>query len=551
MHHHFRASKYLWVLLLVCSISSVANAWTTPIDISGSVQVSGSSDITAVLTEGDDSQELVVQNIDGKKIWSYNSGAELNTIALSKDGNYIAAVGNGVRLLSVSNKKKLWEWTTDGRDAVGISNDGTWIVAGGYTGKVYLFKKDSSKPVKTWDLGKREDSPRSAVISDDGKTIAASTNQNVYLFKNTSTTPEWSAKTEEQAKRLLMTNNGRYLLGVSTNSIYLWDTKNSKPVWSKKWKGSLIGAAMSATGDKIVVSNQKGISIFDNKGNELRSFSNDFGNSDVAMSANGRYIYVNTGHQRLYSFDDSYSTSEMRPFRITQSTNAGGQERVMTTSAAGNVFTYPQQDEIHIEKSNPAILVSSPGIPILVKDVSFDMSTFVTNPSVSSMPMTVSVSMGTAANEWWSKLTSKLSDREPASIKSKLISYAVSELTGNSTVHTENMTLAAGTSKASHFSITVPDLEQSGSSFSDSLANGMSNLSPMAIVGKILDKIKGPLSKLIGNDAANLAVGITNKTISAGTGQVSQPILGMGTVTLYDARGNTLDQDSFYFMYLK
>jgi len=29
------------------------------------------------------------------------------------------------------------------------------------------------------------------------------------------------------------------------------------------------------------------------------------------------------------------------------------------------------------------------------------------------------------------------------------------------------------------------------------------------------------------------------------------PVMGMGTVTLKDATGKFLDQDSFYFMYLK
>lgn len=546
--------KFMWGSLLLCSIivATAANAWTTPSDFSGPFQISDNGGVTTFLTSANNNyQEVVINDGDGKKIWSFTmeKNKTLSRIALSGDGNYVATVGNGVRLLSVTDKKKLWEWTKDGRWAVSISKDGTWINAGGYTGKAYLFKKNSSTPVKTWDLGAKEDSPLSSAISDDGKISAVATNQTVFLFKDTSNSPQWSAKSDDRVQEVKLSTDGQYLLGVAANSVYVWDTKSNKPIWSKKWKGSLVGAAISSTGNKVVVSHGKGISVFDNAGNELRHFDNSFGNSDLAMSANGRYFYVNDGGGRLYAFDDSYATGELRPFRIVRGTMAGGYRRGIVTSGAGNIFTYKIKDSINIEKSMPAVLAISPGIPVLIKDTTFDMGTFVTNPSVTSQPMSVSITLGTAANEWWSKVTSKISDREPASIKSKLLSYAASELTNVSSVHTENMTLAAGTSKESHFSVDVPDLEN-GTSFSDSLASGMSNLSPMALVSKLLDKIKGPLSKLVGKDAANLAIGVTNRTISAETGKMVMPMLGMGTVTLYGPQGETYDQDSFYFMYI-
>jgi len=542
----------VFVLTDVLAVPGASGTWSHIDNTKGPIQLSNDGAVTAFLSERSDlGDKVIIQGTGGNRIWDYAPAKTLDRIALSSNGKYVAAAGNGVHLLSIADKKLVWSWTTDGRDALAISPDGTWVAAGGYSGKVYLFNKNSSKPVQQWDLGFREDSPLDVAVSDDGKYVAATTNLAVYLFDASSTTYKWKVKPAEKVGHVVLSTDGRYLFGAAAHSVYLWDKRSSTVVWQKKWNGSLIGANINRSADKVVVSSQNGISVLNSRGVEVRHFPGDFGNSDVAMSQNGRYVYINDGSRRLYAFDDSYSQTELRPFRLISQINAGGHSKTILASGSGNLVTYPLQDNIQFQQSNPAVLALSPDIKVLMKDATVNLGMFVTNPSVTSQHMSAEVRLSLpATTAWWTSITGSMSDHDTASVKSKLLSYAMNNMPGTSLIHTEDMTVTPGSSKTVNFSATVPDLA-GGSAFADRLASGMSNLSPMGIVSNLLGKIKGPLSKLIGNDAANLAVAATSRAISGAGGQMTYPMLGLGTVTLYDAQGKFYDEDTFYFMYLR
>lgn len=543
---------YIWpcfLVLLILGVGVATWAWSDNYDLMGPVQISGEGAATAVLSEI--GKEIRVYNNQGQKIWTYVAEKTMGRIAVSNNGKYIAAAGSGVKLFYVPDKKMLWNWDKDGRSAIAITPDGAWIAAGGYTGKVYLFKRDSSQPVKTWSLDPKDDWPFSVALSDDGQTVAAASSLGVYVFDAGSGSMKWMARPSDRVKELKMSSDGRYILGIGAWSVYFWDKSDSLPVWQKKYTSSLIGAAMTAAGDKVVVSFNKGVSVMNNQGKQIRYFKDEFGNSDVSMSTNGRYIYVNNGSRRLYAFDDSYSASEMRPFRIVKDVNAGGHRASIITNASGNFYTYPKGDLLFVEESKPAVLVLSPGIPVLIKEQTLSMGAFITNPGITNQKMTLSVDFSLPASlDFWKKLTGKISDREPESIRSKLLQYTLGQLETSKNFHEEDLTVKAGSSQTRTFSGTVPDLA-SGSSFNDYLAGIMGNVSPTALLSKVLGKIKGPIAKLIGDSAADLAIISASKAISTASGEMIYPVMGMGTVTLYDAGGKALDQDSFYFMYLR
>jgi len=526
-------------------------AWILTQNPKAPLQLSRDGGITASLASLDKGDVIILRDSQGKEVWSYMLDKTAQNLALSADGKYLVVVGSGVRLFSVAEKKQLWYWPKDGRNEVSVNSDGSWFALGGYQENIYLFNKASSQPVKTWNLGKKEDSPASVAMSDDAKSIAAASSLATYFINVDETSIKWSAKTEERPHTVKLSQDGRYMLGVAAHSVYFWDTKSSTPRWQKKWKGSLIGADMTLAGDKVVVSHQTGVSVFDAKGKELRKFENSFGNSDIVMSRNGRYFYVNGGSRKLYAFDDSYSTSELRPFRIVQDMNAGGHVSTVLTSPTGNWFTYPKSGKVIVEESKPAVLALSPGIPLWIKDGVVDMGGFVTNPTAESKKMHVRVSLSLPASmDWWEKVAGKVGTQEPSSVKSKLLSYVSEQLPGHEVIHEEDVTLAAGTSNRFSFSTDVPDLGAKAG-ISDKLAGAMSTLSPAALLSKLFNEIRGPLGKLVGKDVANLAVTTASRSVSAATGEVIIPTLGMGTMTIYDAQGKPYDQDSFYFLYLR
>jgi len=540
------------VFLVVIFAVPAADAWSHINNIRGRMQLSNDGNVVAFISErADVGDKVLIEDSNGNRIWDFSRDKTLNDLAMSPDGKYLAVVGNGVFLLSIAEKKILWSWTTDGRDTIAISSDGNWVAAGGYSDDVYIFQKGSSQPYRKYNLGPKEDYPRAVAVSNDGKLAAAAGNLAFYVFDTAGSSIKWQAKTAERIDKIRISNDDRYILGIAANSIYLWDKSSNTPLWQKKWRGSLIGAAMTDSGDKIVVSHQKGISVFNISGTELRHFDNSFGNSDMFISRNGRYIYANSGSRRIYSFDDSYSSTDLRPFRIIRDINSGGEGRFMGLSGSGSMISYPQGDNLTFLQQDPAIMALSPGIPIILKDQILDMGVFVTNPGNTSQKLTAEVRLSLPASvQFWDSLASGINNNEPVATRSKLLTYAVDSLPGNKLFHTEIVTLPPGTSAEKHFSETVPDLTE-GRSFSDLLAGGMANLSPIGLFNKILGKFKGPLARLIGDDAANIAIATTTRAVAGPMNAQIIPVMGMGTVTLKDATGKFLDQDSFYFMYLK
>ena len=89
--------------------------------------------------------------------WNYTTGDLVRSVAISADGEYIAAgsFDDKVYLFDKDSNTPLWNYTTENYvTSVAISADGEYIVAGSEDWKVYLFDKGSStggSPVATID----------------------------------------------------------------------------------------------------------------------------------------------------------------------------------------------------------------------------------------------------------------------------------------------------------------------------------------------------------------------------------------------------------------
>jgi hypothetical protein len=148
-------------------------------------------------------------------------------------------------------------------------------------------------------------------------------------------------------------------------------------------------------------------------------------------------------------------------------------------------------------------------------------------------------------------LAKKTSSKDSPEVKSKILSYLMNDYSGSKLVRTEYLTLQAGSSIDSGFTETVPDLAD-GVSFNDQLGNALSSLSPASLLNSVLSAlIKTPLSKLIGDDMANTVIASASRAITASVGEMIYPTPGLGTATIYDENGTALDQDIFYFVYLR
>ncbi len=164
-------------------------------------------------------------------------------------------------------KGQVWNYTTGGNvSSVAISADGEYIAAGSYDYKVYLFDKDSSTPLWNYTTG---DDVYSVAISADGEYIAAGSNdRKVYLFDKDSGTPLWSYSAGDMVYSVAISADGEYIAagyGGYDNGTYLFHKDSSTPLWSYTAGDEVYSVAISADGDYITAgSNQKVYLFFNN-----------------------------------------------------------------------------------------------------------------------------------------------------------------------------------------------------------------------------------------------------------------------------------------------
>ena len=156
--------------------------------------ISDDGSLIAYSADHQQGKEIVfLLNNEGKKIWSFSSqdDSTARAVSISADGNYIAAgTSTGhIYLFSKDSNKPLWKFTESGRFApfgdIKLNSDGSLLATGGTTKKVYLFSKGSNKPlweypVNTWITK----------IDFNGEYIVAGTGPREYFMEGESISPD-------------------------------------------------------------------------------------------------------------------------------------------------------------------------------------------------------------------------------------------------------------------------------------------------------------------------------------------------------------------------
>ncbi len=158
-----------------------------------------------------------------QELWPINSGGD---VAVSGDGQYIAIVtGNNVYLYDQGGQNPLWTFSADiPFDKVAISKDGQYVAASGpkpysNTALIYLFDhagtqlwpKDTGIGTGVWNIA----------ISDDGNYISFGSNGKLYLYDRSGWI--WSKTPGLGYGPAVISGDGRYVCGVSSNGIVYYD----------------------------------------------------------------------------------------------------------------------------------------------------------------------------------------------------------------------------------------------------------------------------------------------------------------------------------------
>lgn len=170
-------------------------------------------------------------------IWSYDADYDINSIAISADGEYIVA-GSANEKLYVFDKDSstpLWSYQAESAIlTVSISTDGEYIAAGsgGFDRtSVYLFKRSSSTPIINYET---QNYVYSVSLSSDGRYLGAATaGDKLYLFNKNNSAPLWTFETEYNDMNVVsLSANGKKLASGSDNDTIYFFANNMAPTAS-------------------------------------------------------------------------------------------------------------------------------------------------------------------------------------------------------------------------------------------------------------------------------------------------------------------------------
>ncbi|MFX0174945.1 MAG: PQQ-binding-like beta-propeller repeat protein [Candidatus Hodarchaeota archaeon] len=291
--------------------------------------------------------------------WFYHLGDSFSSVAISSDGEYIVAGAfNGrVYLFDKDSRKPLWSYETGHEiTSVAISSNGDDIVAGSRDRMVYMFNKLVSTPLWSYNTG--ADVLSVAISSDGNYLVSGSENGNVILFEKSSSTPLWSNSTGYEIKNLDISSDGQNIVAIGQFfTFYLFNKTSPIPELSYSLTDYPISVAISSDGKSIVAGTvDDKVYLFSNSSSTpLWTYSGYDEIRSVSISSNGQYIAAGGLGQYVYFFENSSSTPlwTYRTFNNVESVSISSNGDYL---AAGTFGSGEQQKSYCFHKSSQSPL---------------------------------------------------------------------------------------------------------------------------------------------------------------------------------------------------
>ncbi|MDP2907014.1 MAG: PQQ-binding-like beta-propeller repeat protein [Nanoarchaeota archaeon] len=281
-----------------------------------------------------DNNEIILLDKNGKEIWHYDTKKDwVEGVALSKDGNYVAAVTNFyIYLFSKESNKPLWSFckmdcenpsvVSGNYRGVAISADGNYV-AGELDGNLYFFKKESNKPLWTKSI---ESGSIGIDMSDDASVIAAGVGNagtkgdKIFIFdKEGNKLGDYRASHPEYEQtgnfyQPDVTPDGKYVAvstGCPDRRAYLFSGTGDLIFRSEQltYDSPVHKSGISDDGTLIAYSadhmqGKEILFLFNKEGKKLWSFSSqqDGTARAVSISSDGNYVAAGTSAGRVYLF---------------------------------------------------------------------------------------------------------------------------------------------------------------------------------------------------------------------------------------------------------
>jgi hypothetical protein len=352
-------SRFLFCALLIILLISVSSAFQQyscfdfdPVIYGKSVQTAISDDGKSIITGSPDSGIVTLFYPNGSSGWSYQTGDNISSVAISRDGRFVSAATYHGNLYFFDNSGKLlWNNTGFGcNNQVALSNDGqsgfvfnsgtkdpqssdtafyfifngtilwkkhipqlsvtavspdaknaflgTW---GNYGNDVIMISNDGSEEWRKKMAGNWKVS--GAEISDDNTAIAAITDNQILLFNKNgkilaNITPEYLV-------RSIAVSPDGLLIAAGTQYKLVCYNQSGMALWEYPLNDYLYHIDFSHDGQNLVAASRDTIYYFKRDGTFLWKYMFDTKLDSISISQNGEIIVIGNYDNSINIIDQS------------------------------------------------------------------------------------------------------------------------------------------------------------------------------------------------------------------------------------------------------
>ena len=252
-------------------------------------------------------------NREGELLWKYETDSDVNSVAISADGEYIVAGSDNVYLFNREGEL-LWKYKVQGTvGTMSVTPDGEYIVAG--SDNIYFFSRErellwkykvDNQSLIGLPVRLRGNNVRSVAITPDGEYIVAGID-NTYLFDKRGKLLQ-KCKIGKWTESVAISPDGEYIVagskGREESYIYLFN-KKGKLLWSYWAENDIYSVFITSDGQYIVAGEAYIIGgeyiYFLNREGELLWKYKIEGIQSMSVTPDGEYIVAGSGNH-IYLF---------------------------------------------------------------------------------------------------------------------------------------------------------------------------------------------------------------------------------------------------------
>ncbi|MFX1504466.1 MAG: WD40 repeat domain-containing protein, partial [Promethearchaeota archaeon] len=167
--------------------------------------------------------------------WSYYTGGRVNDVEITTDGKQAAAACGPVDVAYLFNTSKsspiMSFFTTGLALRVVLSSNGNYMAVSDNAGLLYFYNTSTTSPQWTYSLS--GDMSSALSISGNGNYMVSGGDK-IYIFEKNSSTPIWTYQTPDYVTSIKISKDGNYIVAGSRyldNKLYFFNRNSSITEW--------------------------------------------------------------------------------------------------------------------------------------------------------------------------------------------------------------------------------------------------------------------------------------------------------------------------------